>query len=40
MNSPFIPNGDIKWGDISGEQFCNFIVSTYEADVHWRPYVL
>ena len=35
----FTPNGDFQWGDISGGQFCEFIVSAYEEVVHWRPNV-
>ena len=35
----FTPSGDFQWGDISGRQFCEFIVSTYEEVVHWRPNV-
>ena len=37
--SPFVPDGDFQWGDMSGEQFCDFIVSAYEEVVHWRPNV-
>ena len=30
----FTPSGDFQWGDISGGQFCEFIVSAYEEVVH------
>ena len=33
----FTPSDDFQWGDISGGQFCEFIVSAYEEVVHWRP---
>ena len=27
---------DFQWGEISGQTFCNFILSAYEEVVHWR----
>ena len=30
------PCTNFQWGDISGQTFCNFILSTYEEVVHWR----
>ena len=35
----FTLSGDFQWGDISGGQFCEFIVSAYKEVVHWRPNV-
>lgn len=29
-NSPFVPNGDFQWDDISGGHFCDFIVFVYK----------
>ena len=34
------PCTDFQWGDISGQTFCNFILSAYEEVVHWRIIVL
>ena len=30
----FAPSGDFQWGDISGGQLCEFIVSAYKEVVH------
>ena len=30
------PCTDFQWDEISGQQFCDFILSTYEEVVHWR----
>ena len=29
------PSIDFNWGEISGQTFCNFILSAYEEVVHW-----
>ena len=30
------PCADFQWGEISGQTFCNFILSAYQEVVHWR----
>ena len=38
METPHLlaPYTNFQWGDISGQTFYNFILSTYEEVVHWR----
>ena len=35
----YTPFNDFQWGDVHGEFVRNFLISTYEAIVHWKPNV-